>query len=188
MLDAFDDEKSLDYDDDDDDKSTIANQDVQDEDEYTVLFHITKLGLDSKTGEGRNGAVVVVSKVSNDEYKHLIHPNDIILSINTIRLAISITLLKDVFSLIESSKRPLLIQFSRAEAAKKTAHNRKKKENKKKKKQKVKEGRTQVIRGIEIEIEDLQHIIDNETGTVRKLAQKDMVKLLNKRKMVASNE
>ena len=50
------------------------------------------------------------------------------------------------------------------------------------------EGRKKVIREIEIEIKDLQHIIDNETGTVRKLAQKDMVKLLNKKKMVASNE
>ena len=86
-------------------QATVANQDVQDEDEYTVLFHTTKLGLDFKTGGGRNGGeVVVVSKVSNDEYKHIIHPNDIILSIDTIRLVTSTALLKDVFSLIESSK------------------------------------------------------------------------------------
>ena len=52
----------------------------------------------------------------------------------------------------------------------------------------MKEGRTKVIQEIEIEIEDLQHILDNQTCTVRKLAQKDMVKLLNKKKMVASNE
>ena len=36
----------------------------------------------------------------------------------------------------------------------------------------MKEGKMKVIREIEIEIEDLQNIIDNETGTVRKLHKK----------------
>ena len=39
-------------DDDDDVESIVANQDVQDEDEYTVVFHTTKLGLDLKYREG----------------------------------------------------------------------------------------------------------------------------------------
>ena len=131
-------------DDNDDDESIVANQYVQDEDEYTVLFHTTKLGLDFKTGGGRKG-VVVVSKVSNEEFKHIISLNDIVISIDTIRLT-STTVLKDFFSLIGSSKRPLLIRFSRAEAAKKTVQNRKKRDNKKKKKQKEMEGRMKVIR------------------------------------------
>ena len=118
-------------DDNDDDKSTLANQDVQDEDEYTVLFHTTKLGLDLKTGGGRKG-IVVVSKVSNEEFKHIIQPNNIILSIDTVRLK-STTLLKDVFSLIGFSKQLLLIQFSRAKTAKKTAQNQKKGQQEKEK-------------------------------------------------------
>ena len=108
-------------DDDNDDESTVANQDVQDEDEYTVLFQSTKLGLDLKTGGG-NKSVVVVSKVSNEKFKHIIQLNDIVISIDTVRLTPT-TVLKDIFSLIGSSKRPLLIRFSRAEVAKKTVQN-----------------------------------------------------------------
>ena len=75
---------------------------------------------------------MAVSKVSNEKLKHFILSNDTILSINNIRLT-STTLLKDVFSLIGSSKQPLLTRYSRAEVAKKTAQNQKKRDNKKKK-------------------------------------------------------
>ena len=63
----------------------------------------------------------------------------------------------------------------KAGAAKKTDQNRKKRENNKNKRQKVTERRKKVIREIKIEINDLQHLIDNETGVVRKLTQEDIV-------------
>ena len=52
----------------------------------------------------------------------------------------------------------------------------------------MKEGRKKVIWEIKIEIDGIQHLIDNETGVVQKLAQEDMVKLLNKKKTAASSE
>ena len=45
-----------------------------------------------------------------------------------------------------------------------------------------------VIRELEIEIGDTQHLIDTETGVAQTLAHEDMVRLLNKKKMAASSE
>ena len=96
------------------------------------------------------------------------------------------------------------IKEARAEAAKKKAQNRKKKE--KEKKTKMKEGSQQdtkermqeleeikVIRELEIEIRDTQHLIDTNTIVAQKVAQEDMVRLQqqlkeNKKKMAASSE
>ena len=131
VLNAFAD-KSSDDDDNDNDELIVANQDVQDKDEYTVLFQTTKLGLDLITGGGREG--VVVSKVYNEEFKHIIQLNDIVILIDNERLKPT-TVLKDVFFLIEPSKRPLLIRFSRAKA-KNTVQNRKKRTTRKRRKRK----------------------------------------------------
>ena len=104
------------------DEVIVANHDVQDEDEYTILFHTTKLGLDLKYGRGRKG-IVVVSKVHNEEYKHIIQLNNIVISIST-KCLTPTTLLTDVFSFIGSSKQPLLIRFSRAEVEEKLNGNK----------------------------------------------------------------
>merc|ERR1712238_48686 len=68
VLNILDDEILDDDDDDNDnDEPIVVNQDVQDKDEYTVVFQDTKLGLDLITGGGRKG--VVVSKVYDEELK-----------------------------------------------------------------------------------------------------------------------
>merc|ERR1712238_558743 len=95
-----------------------GNQDDHN-DEFDVIFHTTKLGLDITEG-GRNGDEVVVTKVSNG-IKNIIHPQDTIISIGNIRLSASnyitndttTTLLTKVSSIISSFKRPLTIRFSR---------------------------------------------------------------------------
>ena len=45
-----------------------------------------------------------------------------------------------------------------------------------------------VIPELEIEIRDTQYLFDTSNGVARKLAQEDMVKLLNKKKMAASSQ
>ena len=52
-------------------KTVTMVTDVQEEDAYWVAFLTTKLGLYLKIGEGEIQAVVV-SKVSNEECKHVI--------------------------------------------------------------------------------------------------------------------
>merc|ERR1712238_35041 len=103
--------------DDDGNDGNDGNQDDHN-DEFDIIFHTTKLGLDIIEG-GRKGGEVVVTKVSNDEYKNIIHPQDTIISIGNIRLSTSnyvtnnttTTLLTKVLSIISSSKRPLTIRF-----------------------------------------------------------------------------
>ena len=74
------DDESSDDDDNDDDEPIVVNQDVQDKDEYNVVFQNMKLGLNLITGGGGKG--VVVSKVYNEERKLIIHLNDIVISID----------------------------------------------------------------------------------------------------------
>ena len=119
------------------------------------------------TGGGTKG--LVVSEVYDEELKHTIQLNDIVISIDNKHLPPT-TVVKDVSALIGSSKRQLLFRFTRAEANK-TIQNRKKRDNKKKKEKKGIERRMKTIQKIkEIKINKkttakvtIQQEIESET-------------------------
>jgi hypothetical protein len=104
-----------DNDNDDDDDNVLK---------FDAIFNTRQLGLDVESGgnnnnddnDNDNGVIVAVTRVKNEEYKDIIHPGDILISIGRIQLKNnrSIKSIDDVITLISSTTaRPIIIEFAR---------------------------------------------------------------------------